>query len=116
MKIVVSSEGRGLDGEVSAHFGRCPEFVLLECEGKAIVSAKQVSNPFFGNHEPGAVPRFISSLKPDILITGAIGPMALELFDSFGIRVIPGVRGKTRDAITDFLNGKLKAGENRCNH
>lgn len=116
MRIVISSEGGGMKGDVAHHFGRCPEFVLVDAEEKKIMASKVVRNPYFEQHVPFAVPRFLSSFKPAILITGGIGPRAIDMFDSLGIKVVFGVGGKIKNAVSDFLDGKLKVGENICEH
>ena len=36
MKIGVSATGNGLDAQVDSRFGRCPNFVIVELEGKQI--------------------------------------------------------------------------------
>ncbi len=60
MRIAFASEDKlGMEGEVSAHFGRCSYYTFLEV-GKLKIW-RVVDNPFFGNHEPGKVPGFIHS-------------------------------------------------------
>ena len=113
MKIAVSSEG---DGNVAEHFGRCPEFALFEAKDGKIVSQKNVKNPYYENHVPGAVPKFIESLGADVLITKGIGPSAIELFGSLGIKVIFGVGGDAKKAAESYLSGKLKETGNSCSH
>ncbi|MFH1285402.1 MAG: NifB/NifX family molybdenum-iron cluster-binding protein [Candidatus Micrarchaeota archaeon] len=116
MKIVVSCQGGGADGRVSEHFGRCPEFVVVVIEGKNVRKLEAVKNPYYENHVPGAVPKFISSLNADVLITGGIGPHALELFEEFGVKVVTGASGKIKEAVESFLRGELPSLENQCEH
>lgn len=116
MKIAITSEGGGMEGTVAEHFGRCPEFVLVEIEGKEIKSAKGVPNPYDGKHIPGAVPRFVKDQGAEIVITGGCGPMAIKLFDELGVRLVMGARGRISDTVSDFLKGRLKQDENACSH
>lgn len=116
MRIAVSSNGGGMDGEVAEHFGRCPEFVIVESEGKEVKKMERVDNPYFKNHIPREVPKFISSLGVEVMITGGMGPRAIETFKSFGIEVIVGVNGRIKEVVERYLKGELKADENLCRH
>jgi len=116
MRIAVSSTGGGMEGEVSEHFGRCPEFVIVESEGAKIIKVERADNPYFQNHVQGAVPKFISSLGVNLMITGGMGPRAIEMFNSLGIDVIFGVSGRIGDVVERYLKGGLKSDENICEH
>ena len=53
MRIAFASEDKlGMEGEVSAHFGRCPYYTFLEVEDGKVKSWKVVDNPYHGNHVP----------------------------------------------------------------
>jgi predicted Fe-Mo cluster-binding NifX family protein len=116
MRIALSSSGGGIEGEVAEHFGRCPEFVIVESKGGEIIKVERVDNPYFQNHVQGAVPKFISSLHVDLMITGGMGSRALAMFESLGIKIIFGIQGRIKDAVEKYLKGELKADENVCKH
>ncbi len=116
MRIAATSEGNTPESQLAEHFGRCPFFIVFETDGKQITSQKTVENPYFNNHVPGAVPKFIKSLDADLVLTGGIGPMAIEAFKSMSIEVIYGIEGTCRKAAEDYLSGKLKGDENPCTH
>lgn len=116
MKIAITSEGGGMDGQVATHFGRCPEFVFVEAEGKEIKSTEAIPNPYFEKHVPGAVPEFIKENGADAIITGGCGPMAVKLFNDFKIKLIVGASGKISDIVSDYLSGKLETDANACSH
>jgi len=107
--IVLSSEdGKGLDGQVGMHFGRCPAFIVVEVDGTEVLGSKVVDNPSFSNHQPGAVPQFINSLGADVMIAGGMGPMAIDMFGSFGIEVATGAVGNARRVLSAYLQGEVK--------
>lgn len=107
-KIVVpSSTDGGLDDLVSKHFGRCPCFTLVGTVDKDIEGAAVHKNPHFREHIPYAVPAFIATLKADTLITGGIGPKAIEKFDSYRIKVVTGASGTVKKAVDDYFAGRL---------
>lgn len=116
VKIIIASEGQGMEGGICLHFGHCPEFVVVEAEGKEIKSAETVPNPYLEQHMPGVLPQFVKKLGADVLIVGGIGSRAIDFFDSLGIKVVFGACGKVSDAVSDYLEGRLKEGENICEH
>ena len=62
MRIAISAdENTGLGSAVSAHFGRCPCYVLVDLEDREVKKITTVANPFYGQHAPGQVPAFIFS-------------------------------------------------------
>lgn len=116
MKIAITSEGNGMDGNVAEHFGRCPEYVFVEIEEKKVKSSESVPNPYFKKHVPGAVPKFIKENNADVIITGGCGPMAVNLFKELNIKLIVGASGKISDVVSDYLGGKLETEGNACSH
>ncbi len=116
MLIAFASEDKmGLEGEVSAHFGRCPYYTFLELDGGQVQSSRVVENPYFGEHIPGKVPEFIHSQKADVMIAGGMGPRAIEFFDGYGIEAVTGAFGKIKTALDAYLDGRLR-GAGGCHH
>jgi len=116
MRIAFASEDKlGVQGEVSAHFGRCPYFTFLEVEEDQVKAWKVVDNPYFDNHVPGKVPEFIHSQNANVMIAGAMGPRAIQFFDGYGIEAITGAFGRIEDALKAYLRGELR-GAGSCHH
>ena len=114
MRIAVSTETNvGLDAPVAAHFGRCPFFTLIDLEAEQIRDIRVVPNPYFPNHEPGQVPRFIHSQGAQVMLTGGMGSRAVMFFEQFGIQPVTGAGGTVRQALEAFLQGEL-AGAAAC--
>ena len=90
---VASEDSSGLEGQVSAHFGRCPFYVLAHVNGDTVVQSQVVANPHFGEHRPGMMPQFIHGLGANVIIAGGMGPRAIEMFHGFGIEVATGATG-----------------------
>ena len=107
MKIAISTDG----DHVSAHFGRCPSFTILEIEDSNIIKADEIQNP---GHHPGYLPQFFDEMGIDCIITGGMGGRATELFTQYNIQPILGISGKVQDVIYQLLNGTLKGGESLC--
>ena len=104
--VVAAEEACGFDGEVSAHFGRCPFFLLAEADGTRVTVSQVVPNPYHGGHQPGAVPRFVRDMGADVIIAGGMGPGAIEMFHDFGIDVATGATGAVTTVLGSYLRGE----------
>lgn len=109
MKIAISAD----NGYVSAHFGRCSSYFIVEIEDGKLVRQEEIANP---GHSPGYLPRFLAEKGIKVLITGGIGSRAVNYFTEYGIEVISGVQGTIKEVIENFLNGQLQPGEDLCEH
>lgn len=112
MRIAVSADdARGLESVVSPHFGRCPHFVLVDVEGQEVSSTDVVENPFYGSHQPGQVPGFISQYDVDVMLTGGMGRRAVAFFEQFGIEAVTGASGSVRHSLQRYLGGALEGAQ-----
>ena len=116
-RIAFSSEDNlGLKGRLSAHFGRCPFYTLVDVECDQVTSVQVIENPFFAQHVPGAVPEFIKSRNAHVMIAGGMGPRAIELFNQSGIEVITtNAQGTIEDILMAYLRGDI-TGASGCEH
>ncbi|MFH1750360.1 MAG: NifB/NifX family molybdenum-iron cluster-binding protein [Candidatus Micrarchaeota archaeon] len=108
MKIAVSSDGKDLESKVSEIFGRCNYFVLANVEGKKIVKTEALEN--ISAKQPGgagmAAAQAVVEEGANAVITGNIGPRALDVFRQFGVEVFKG-SGPVKKALKKFLDNKL---------
>jgi predicted Fe-Mo cluster-binding NifX family protein len=107
MKIAISSDC----GFVSAHFGRCPQFTILEIEDKILKDEKTIDNP---GHHPGFLPRFLSDIGVSAIVAGGMGTRARELFSQARIDTILGIEGKISDIKNKLVAGELEGGPGLC--
>ncbi|MFC2166184.1 NifB/NifX family molybdenum-iron cluster-binding protein, partial [Acidobacteriota bacterium] len=107
MKIAISTN----QGFVSTHFGRCPSYTLFEIKDGQISKKEEILNP---GHQPGFLPNYLSELGINWVITGGIGSRAQSLFSQKNIDVISGIQGTPDEAIKQFINKELEAGEDLC--
>lgn len=107
MKIAISTEG----SEVAGHFGRCPEYTIVEVEDDKIISKEKIQNP---EHQPGFLPGYLANMGVNYIITGGMGHRAKALFAQYNIEPIIGASGPVDKAIEDFLKGQLVLGESSC--
>jgi len=69
VKIAIATES----GYVSAHFGRCPAYTLVDIENGKVVGQQDIPNP---GHSPGFLPGYLSEKGVNVIIAGGMGPRA----------------------------------------
>jgi predicted Fe-Mo cluster-binding NifX family protein len=107
-RIAVSvADDRGLDSAISAHFGRCPFFALVDVEGTEIGAVRVIPNPYFANHQPGQVPGFVHGQGAQVMLAAGMGGRALDFFSQYGVEVATGASGTVRQAVQQYLAGQL---------
>ena len=107
MKVAISTEGNS----VSMHFGRCPEFTVVDIKDGKMTKKEVINNP---GHHPGFLPQFFHERGIECIIAGGMGMKAQELFNQYQIEQIVGVSGKIDDIINQLINGTLAGGESFC--
>ena len=70
------------DGKLTAHFGHCQEFALIDVEDKQIKNKEIYVPP---PHEPGVLSKWLSDLEANVIIAGGMGYKEISLFDEHGI-------------------------------
>jgi predicted Fe-Mo cluster-binding NifX family protein len=107
MRIAISTD----DGTVSAHFGRCPSFTIVDIENGKVVSTEEIGNP---GHHPGFLPQFLHEKGVKYIIAGGMGQNAVRLFAQQNIETVVGVTGTIDEVIDRIINGTLEGGESLC--
>ncbi|KXL52095.1 dinitrogenase iron-molybdenum cofactor [Anaerotignum neopropionicum] len=102
MKIAIAVEQK----TVSAHFGKCPEFLIADIKGGKLIQSETLLIP---KHSPGSVPELLHSKKIQRILCGGMGTTAAAFFHTYGIQVITGVTGDVNQALNAFMNGTLLA-------
>lgn len=96
---------------VSAHFGRCPSFTIIELNDGKITEKELIQNP---GHQPGFLPQFLKQKGVECIVAGGMGVRAQGLFVESGIKIILGAQGKIDEVIDQLQKGTLKSGESLC--
>jgi len=102
------------DGKLTAHFGHCREFALVDVEDNEIKKKEILVPP---PHEPGVLPRWLHDLGTHVIIAGGMGARALDLFAQNEIRVVVGAPSLTPEELVGrYLDNTLESGANVCDH
>lgn len=107
MRFAIATDGR----MVSAHFGRCPSFTVVDLEEGTVKNTVILDNP---GHEPGVIPRFLQQKGVNCIVAGGMGMRAKSFFDEVGIQAILGVTGSIDDVMKMLESGTLTGGESLC--
>ena len=108
-------DNQGLSGQMSQHFGRCPYYLIVDVEGDEIKGTDSVINPYYNNHVPGMVPKFINEQGANVMIAGGMGPRAIDMFGNLGIEVVTGAIGNVGNVLQAYLKGEI-SGVEPCEH
>ena len=108
MKVCVTAGAEGLDAPIDPRFGRCPFFVLVDLESIAVESVPNTSASATGGAGIQAA-QMLASHGAGALITGNIGPNAMQTLSVAGIKVYQHRGGMVRDAVEQFKRGELVA-------
>jgi len=102
------------EGKLTAHFGHCQEFALVEVEDNQIKSKETLVPP---PHEPGVLPKWLHDQGTNVIIAGGMGARALDLFAQNDIKVIVGASALTpEELVKQYLDNTLQTGGNVCDH
>ena len=105
-----------VQGKLSAHFGHCEEFALIDVDPdkKEITETRMLPSPV---HQPGLLPRWLHEQGATVIIAGGMGGRAQDLFAQNGIKVITGAPSEEPEGIVKaFLSDSLQIGDNVCDH
>jgi predicted Fe-Mo cluster-binding NifX family protein len=109
MKLAIATE----NGNVSAHFGHCEKFTIVEIENGTVKSKEEVGS---AHNDCGSLPQLLGEKGVQCIIAGGMGARPQQLFASKGIKVIVGVGGSIDEVIKMYIGGRLYAGANPCGH
>lgn len=106
MKIAIPTRGdRGLDEQISGHFGRAPTFTIWDSESEGL---RVIQNR--GKHMGGAEspPNILAKEEVSLLICSGLGPKAFNRLGELGIQIMIGAEGTVADTLRMWKEGKLK--------
>jgi predicted Fe-Mo cluster-binding NifX family protein len=102
------------EGKLTAHFGHCQEFALVDVEDNEVKKTETLVPP---PHEPGVLPKWLHDLGANVIIAGGMGARALDLFAQNDIKVVVGASALApEELVKQYLDNTLKVGGNVCDH
>lgn len=108
-KVGVASQGPGgLEDTVSPMFGRCPNFTVLEVDGKEIKNVRIVPNQFLTSSSGVGIAavQMLAGEGVKYILGGRFGPNVTTVAGQFGIQMVSVPSGvKIKDAINQHIIG-----------
>ncbi len=106
MKLVVCAQGPGLDAPVDPRFGRCECFVVVDSDTEEWQSHP---NPARGSAGGAGVraAQMVVDLGADAVVTGNIGPNALQILQAAGVKVYAARQGTVSDIVRQWRDNQL---------
>ena len=108
MKIAVSSSGNDLDSQVDPRFGRCAYFVIVETDDMAFEAFENASIAMGGGAGIQAA-QFVASKGAKSVITGNVGPNAVQTLSAARVEVFIGQSGTVREVIERYTRGEINS-------
>ena len=102
------------EGKLTAHFGHCQEFAIIDVEENKIINKEVLVPPA---HEPGVLPKWLHDKGTNVVIAGGMGQRAISLMEQNGINVITGAPGiEPEELVKNYIENTLSTGSNLCDH
>lgn len=109
MKIAVSLNENNIKSNLSDLFGRCPYFAIVEINDDKVGETKFIKNEFTDKNSGAgvSVAQLIAENNVEVVITGSVGPRALDILKQFKIKVYAG-NGELKNVLQSFIKNKLE--------
>lgn len=105
MKVVVTSTGYDLDAPPTEVFGRCPRFLFVDTDSGDVTA---VENPGASADRGAGVQaaQVVVDGGAEAVLTGRVGPRAMEVLERAGVRVHELGGADPRTAIEKLRHGE----------
>jgi predicted Fe-Mo cluster-binding NifX family protein len=107
MKVCVSAAANSLDASIDPRFGRCPYFIIVDSETMQFEVVSNLSSDALSGAGIQAA-QTVASKGVTLLITGNVGPNALQALSAAGIKVVTATGGTVREAVEKYKKGELE--------
>jgi predicted Fe-Mo cluster-binding NifX family protein len=111
MKIMVTSQGDGLNSLVDPRFGRAAWFLVYDSETGAYEAVRNTQGMEAPQGAGIKAAEVVSRLGAEIVITGHCGPKAFRTLRAAGIQVVLGAEGEISAALEKLNSGELRPSE-----
>lgn len=103
MKIAMPNEG----SKINQHFGKSKSFVILTIEQGLVTEVLEIPTENYA-HQHETLADFIVAHGVSVVVTGGIGPGAMEKLKEKQLQIITGATGEYMDIARSFIEGTLE--------
>jgi predicted Fe-Mo cluster-binding NifX family protein len=115
--VVPISEEKGIDSQLSQHFGRAPFYTVIDLDEKGqIMGSETIANTSEHFGGVGLPPDRILQLKPDSLVTYGLGSKALKMFQDAGVAVLRTEANNVKEVVNAYKANELQELTHGCHH
>ena len=107
MKVAVSSSGTNLDSQIDPRFGRCTYFIIVNTDDMSF-EAFDNEGIALGGGAGIQSSQFVASKGVGAIITGNVGPNAVQTLSAAGLEIFMGQTGSVREAVERYRRGDIK--------
>ncbi|TES94526.1 MAG: dinitrogenase iron-molybdenum cofactor biosynthesis protein [Candidatus Cloacimonadota bacterium] len=107
MKIGITSAGADLTSQVDPRFGRCPYFIIIDPDTEEFEAVENPNVQAMGGAGIQSA-QLVASKGAEIVLTGSCGPNAFQTLSAASVKVITGVAGTVKEAVSRFKSGQLQ--------
>ena len=111
MKIAVSAKGTDSASQVDPRFGRAAYILVVDSETGEVEVINNSENAGALKGAGIQAAARVAEKEVKALLTGHCGPNAFEVLRKAGVQVANNASGTVKQAVEDFLNGKLPVAE-----
>ena len=106
MKIAISSSGKTLDSALDPRFGRCAWFLIID---PADMSYEVFDNQSAAQSSGAGIQaaQFLEDKNVSAVITGHVGPNAVQTLSAAGIEIFAQQQGTIREVVERYKNNGL---------
>lgn len=110
MKVAIPANS----GNVDEHFGHCEYFMVYTTnDNKEIIHEELIASPNGCGCKSNIVGQ-LANIGVKVMLAGNIGGGAVNKLNGFGITVIRGCSGNTKNVLNEWLNGNIKDNGELC--
>ena len=107
MKVAISSAGKNLDSALDPRFGRCAWFLIVDPADMHYEVFDNLSAPQSGAGIQAA--QFLANKNVSAVITGHVGPNAVQTLAAAGIEIFGEQQGTINDVVEKYKQRHLKS-------
>jgi predicted Fe-Mo cluster-binding NifX family protein len=109
MRIAISSQGPDLTSQVDPRFGRARYFIVIETKTEELTVLDNIRNLNAAQGAGIQTVKDVINKEVDAVLTGQVGPKALEALETARVQVFLGASGTVKQAVQKLRSGQLKS-------
>lgn len=110
MLVCATATGPSLDADIDPRFGRCSYFLFINTDDMTCEPVGNEGASASGGAGIQAAQAVINKGARAVL-TGRVGPNAMDVFQSSDVKLFPGLSGPVREAVSRYKEGSLRPDE-----